>query len=211
MEHGGLASKLTNLELGYMSIIMQPEYDWIDFFEAANKRLMSENSELLSDNLSERTVCGCLSQILYDELKRTHYSDYFVDVEYNRNNGKLKTIIDGSLKVVTINCDLIIHSRRRNLLKDNLIALEMKKSERAENDKIKDRERLTALTKKSYDNIYSVDGINLPEHVCGYSLGIYYEIKLRDNIILIEYYKDGKLHGVKELAIKRDIDREVGF
>lgn len=183
---------------------MKPEYDWIDFFEAANNRFILENLELFSDNLSERTLCGCLSQILYEDLKGTTFSDYFVDVEYNRNNGKLKTIIDGSLKVVTINCDLIIHSRRKKSFNDNLVAFEMKKSKRAKKDKNNDRERLVALTKLSYDDTYFVDSTSLPEHVCGYSLGVYYEINLRCNTILIEYYKEGKLYGEKEIAIIKE-------
>lgn len=183
---------------------MNSEFDWIAFFEAANNRFVTGNLELFSDNLSERTMCGCLSQILYEDLKGTSYSDYYVDVEYNRNDGKIKTILDGNLKIVTINCDLIIHSRRKNLYKDNLLALEMKKSERAEEDKKNDRERLVALTKTSYDDTYTVNGTTLPEHVCGYSLGIYYEINLRSNKILIEYYKVGKLHQKNEFDINRE-------
>ena len=184
---------------------MKTEYDWIAFFEEANNRFISGNLELFSDNLCERTICGCLSQLLHEDLKKTSFSDYYVDVEYNRNNGKLKTILNGSLKVVTINCDLIIHSRRKNLYKDNLIALEMKKSERSEEEKKNDRERLIALTKTSYDDTYTVDGVTSPEHVCGYNLGIYYEINLRCDTILLEYYKEGKLHRKNEITINRPI------
>lgn len=181
---------------------MTLECDWIAFFEPANNRFLSNNLELFTAQLSERTLCGCLAQILAEDLKNTPFAEYIVDVEYNRNNGKLKTILDGNLKEVTINCDLIIHSRGKYPEKDNLVALEMKKSDRPEEDKNKDRERLIALTKSSYDDTYSADGITLPEHVCGYSLGIYYEINFRRSVILIEYYKMGTLFNKKEIAIK---------
>ena len=41
--------------------------------------------------------------------------DYYVDVEYNRNKGKIKTIIDDNENVININCYLIIHSRGENI------------------------------------------------------------------------------------------------
>lgn len=53
---------------------------------------------------------------------------YYADVEYNRNkDGRVKTILNKKMEVVTINCDLILHSRGNNTKCDNLIAIEMKK------------------------------------------------------------------------------------
>ena len=75
--------------------------------------------------------------------------------------------------VVPIQCDLIVHSRGKNIENDNLIAIEMKKSTRPKSEFIDDRKRLRALTKESYDDIWSNDGIALPELVCGYDIGIY--------------------------------------
>jgi hypothetical protein len=51
----------------------------------------------------------------------------------------------------------------------------MKKASAPENEKQNDKLRLMALTKDSYDDVWSFDGKTLPEHVCGYTLGIYYE------------------------------------
>ena len=87
---------------------------------------------------------------LHEALKKTKFSDYFVDVEYNRNiGGTLKTLkktIRGlDEQIVTINCDLIVHSRGQNILCDNLIALEMKKSTGRKVDKDNDRNRLECL------------------------------------------------------------------
>ena len=69
----------------------------------------------------------------------------------------------------------------------------MKKSNRREVDKEKDKSRLKLLTKKSFDNEWNPDGISLPQYVCGYILGIYYEIDIEKRMIHIELYKDGKM------------------
>ncbi len=69
----------------------------------------------------------------------------------------------------------------------------MKKSYRIKKEKEDDRARLTALTRDSYDGVWSFDGKTLPEHVCGYDLGIYYEIDLKTRLIYIEYYVKGEL------------------
>ena len=75
---------------------------------------------------------------------------------------------------------------------DNLIAIEMKKSNALAREKQKDRERLIALTKDSFNDVWAWDN-NFPEHVCRYVLGVYYEINYRRNLISIEYYRNGQL------------------
>ena len=55
-------------------------------------------------------------------------------------------------------------------------------------EKENDKARLVALTKDSYDGVWSFDGKTLPEHVCGYDLGIYYEIDSKNCLVYIEYY-----------------------
>lgn len=48
---------------------------------------------MFQTQVSERTLCGALMIEIHEELKRTKFSDYFVDVEYNRNiGGKIKTL-----------------------------------------------------------------------------------------------------------------------
>ena len=102
-------------------------------FEHANQMFLKQNAMLFEAQVSERTLCGALMIELHEALKYTKYKDYFVDVEYNRNVvGKLKTInktIQGlEQHIVQINCDFIVHSRGQKKFQDNLIALEMKKS-----------------------------------------------------------------------------------
>lgn len=89
-----------------------------------------------------------LKAFLREELNKTPYKDYHIDNEYNRNCGKVKTTINGEMKEITIQCDLIVHSRGTNKQRDNLIAVEMKKSYQTQECKDSDRDRLCALTRK---------------------------------------------------------------
>lgn len=75
----------------------------------------------------------------------------------------------------------------------------MKKHTRPKKDKDNDRLRLIALTKDSYDDIWSYDGTVLPEHVCRYKLGVYYEINYTKKTILLEYYFNGNFNKSEEI------------
>lgn len=176
----------------------------IDLFESANSNFIATDLDLFISKASERTLCGALMLHLNNLVQGSEFASYKVDVEYNRNkNGKVKThikTIHGPKDVIVkINCDLIIHSRGNNIDQDNLIAIEMKKSDRKQEDKDSDRMRLIALTKDSYNDIWSFDGTALPEHVCRYALGIYYEVNYRKRIVKIEYYKKGQKFDEKEI------------
>lgn len=101
--------------------------------------------------------------------------------------------MNDDLNPINIQCDLILHSRGHHPEQDNLIAIEMKKSTRSAVDKTKDRNRLRALTKDSFDDVWSFNGKTLPEHVCRYVLGVYYEINYARKTILIKYYSKGNI------------------
>ena len=166
-------------------------------FLVANKTFLRDEKDLFSSEVSERCLCGSLMLHLNRQiLKHKKYEGYYTDVEYNRNRGNIKTIkktVKGANEqIISVTCDLIIHSRGNHPEQDNLIALEMKKSNSRLAEKKKDRERLMALTKDTFDDVWSYDGITLPEHVCGYVVGIYYEINFESKEIYIEYYKQGE-------------------
>ena len=59
------------------------------------------------------------------------------------------------------------------------------------NEKI--RECLKALIRKSLDNIWTYNGTELPQNICRYVLGVYYEINTSRMEVEIEYYQDGEL------------------
>ena len=85
---------------------------------------------------------------------------------------------------------------------DNLIAIEMKKSNRPKKEKNDDRRRIIALSKDRYGDVLSNDGETLPEHVCRYKLGIYYEINFSKKFILLEYYYRGNLEVEEKVSLK---------
>ena len=68
----------------------------------------------------------------------------------------------------------------------------MKKANRPDDAKQKDKNRLIALTKDK-NSTWSYDGKTLPDCVCYYILGVYYEIDWKHKQIHLEYYRCGKL------------------
>ena len=177
---------------------MKSYQEMVDLFEHANAAFLEHDKALFSNQVSERTLCGALMLHIHDIIARDRkFVGYHADVEYNRNKGAIettrKTIRGIDSEIIPINCDLIVHSRGEIVEQDNLIAIEMKKTTAPRADKEKDRERLIALTKDSFDDVWSFGGKALPEHVCRYVLGVYYEIDYKRKSILIEYYRKGRM------------------
>jgi hypothetical protein len=143
--------------------------------------------------VNERNNCGRLAIYLQQHATDAGLSTYYADPEYNRKQGgQIKTILDRKMQIITINCDLILHSRGASIAEDNLIAIEMKKADRPESEKNDDRNRLRAMTKKSFDDTWSNDGTTHPEHVCGYKLGLYIELDASKREAILEYYQSGR-------------------
>lgn len=162
------------------------------FKEALSSFFKNEKENILSD-VSERSLCSRLAHYLEILLSKYELQDYYADSEYNRKQeGQVKTILNDKETVVTISCDVIVHSRGENIEQDNLIAIEMKKSNRPQSEKDSDRNRLRALTKDSYDGVWSYDGKTHPEHVCGYILGFYMEIEQASRKCFFETYIKGE-------------------
>lgn len=158
---------------------------------AVSRFVDAETANILS-GVSERNLCGRLALILESVAHECGLAGYFAAVEYNRKQGgKVKTIINKDYKVISINCDLILHSRGDNVESDNLIAIEMKKSNRPEKEKESDRSRLRTMTKSSYDGVWSHDGTAHPEHVCGYDLGAFIELDQHEREKRVEYFANG--------------------
>lgn len=165
------------------------------FIDCSNLFVTNEK-ELILSGVSERCLCGSFMLILRRALDSSEFRNYFSDIEYNRNfNGLTKTIIDNNTEVVMITCDLIIHSRGLIPAQDNLIAVEMKRDNHLETEKEKDRIRLRALTSSTNDTMmYLGNGVELPRHVCGYLVGVFYEISILNRHVNIEYYRDGAIY-----------------
>jgi len=173
---------------------MRMEEKLNNIFRISNEKFLLREVDNIQNGVAERNLCGRLSIYLSENINKSEFSEYYVDPEYNRNyDGRIKTILDEEFNEIVINCDIIIHSRGKNIKQDNLIAFEMKKSNRSQEEKDSDRKRLRALTKDSYDDVWSADGITLPEYVCGYVWGIYLEINNIERTQLVEHYQKGIL------------------
>lgn len=102
---------------------------------------------LLDKDLSERCICAKFATHLEKVLSITKYSDYIVDVEYNRGmdgNEYAKKRLYGRDAIV----DLIVHKRgydSENGGFDNLICIEMKKRGGVRN-LADDKNRLRTMT-----------------------------------------------------------------
>ncbi|ELE1909268.1 hypothetical protein ACW0FU_004286 [Vibrio vulnificus] len=163
------------------------------FHESLNDFFQREANNILS-GVAERNLCSRLAMQLEPRAMMNGLAGYYADTEYNRKqNGKVKTILDDDMQVVVINCDLILHSRGEIMGRDNLIAIEMKKSERPEAEKVSDRARLRTMTKPSFDDIWSFDGETHPEHVCGYELGYFIEINRQNREYIVQKFAHGEL------------------
>jgi len=155
-----------------------------DFFE--------EELQSILDDVAERSLCARLAMHFERYMKEFNLEGYYADTEYNRKQGgKVKTILLGNEEIIPITCDLIVHSRGQSVTKDNLIALEMAKSNKSEDDLRSDRIRLMAMTKVAYDDIWSADGVTHPEHVCGYVKGLYLILDRTKRVAYLEHYAQG--------------------
>jgi len=126
--------------------------DLRELFFRSFEQFAEREAENILDGTSERNLCARWAPLLEKAAVEAGYGEYRADTEYNRKqSGQVKTILDETMHVVRITCDLILHSRGRVPERDNLIAIEMKRLSHPEREKQKDRVRLRALTKASYD------------------------------------------------------------
>jgi hypothetical protein len=162
-----------------------------NLFKTSSDTFFEKETAHILNGVAERSLCSRLAMYLEQLMPGFGIEGYYADTEYNRKqDGQIKTILDDQMEVVVINCDLIVHSRG-NEAPDNLIAIEMKKSNRPASEKLSDRNRLRALTKKN--DVWSYDGKVHPEHVSGYIIGVYMELDLKKRKCLFEKYKGGDL------------------
>ena len=171
----------------------------LEIFYGANKKFIRDNISNIELGASEITLQGDFSQAFKEILKEMKISNYFADINYNRNKHFIKCIINDKMEFLEIFCDLIIHSRGVSLEQDNLLAIEMKKKENKK-DRLKDKKRLEIMTSDTY-----VDEIlfeELPTYICRYSLGIFYDLDSKKRQIKLEFYQHGKIVGGQTIEYK---------
>ncbi|AVQ23730.1 hypothetical protein LDK18_06020 [Fusobacterium nucleatum subsp. nucleatum ATCC 23726] len=149
----------------------------IDIFEKAKNEFLEKEKTIIKNDTNERTLTQRLAFYLELQLRKNiKYENYSVDCEYNRKEEDIKRLKFGkNTDKKEIYPDIIVHQRK---IKNNLIAIEMKKTTSRNTDKIKDIEKLEALTDRK--NGYH------------YTLGIYFELDITDNNNIIKFFVDGK-------------------
>ncbi len=177
----------------------RPELIFNDAFDL----LIKCEGRILLEDVSERSTCGRLAHFIQVQLKSEGVMGYYADTEYNRKQrGQVKTVINHELRVIPITADLIVHSRGAIAApKDNLIAIEAKKAGRPEHEKENDINRLIAMTREPYNGVWNFEDGH-PEHVCGYAVGIFMEIRLQQNQVAFEYFKRGQKTKERLVAIQ---------
>lgn len=100
-----------------------------NILETAISKLNENDVYLIENDLSERCICSRLAFYIQQTLMTSRFSEYIVDVEYNRGAKG----IEKSPKVLhdkKIVVDLIVHKRGyfEDYGFDNLFCIEMKKS-----------------------------------------------------------------------------------
>ncbi len=163
-----------------------------ELFTSAFESMMAAEAEHVLSGVSEQNVCGRLAFYLERAKPEFGFGAYIVDTEYNRKqNRRVKTIIDHRSRVIRIRADIIVHTRGKVVKGDNLIAVEMKKSGASATAIQRDRDRLRAMTKSSYDGVWSVGDGTHPEHVCGYEAGFLVMLDLERKCVRIERFAQG--------------------
>lgn len=122
--------------------------------ECLNNAIAEFNSHeqyLISRDLSERCICAKFASYLEKTVLASEFSEYTVDVEYNRGS-KGNEYAAKELQGKKIVVDLIVHKRGYFAESgfDNLFCIEMKKSYKSRSDMTADKNRLRLLTDGSY-------------------------------------------------------------
>lgn len=88
------------------------------FDESADIFFVDEAQNILS-KIAERNLCCRLAIYMTPKLGEYGFNNYYADTEYNRKQGgRVKTILDDDENIITIQCDLIVHSRGEFLKND---------------------------------------------------------------------------------------------
>lgn len=150
----------------------------IDIFEKAKNEFLEKEKAIIKNDTNERTLTQRLAFYLELQLRKNiKYENYSVDCEYNRKEEDIKRLKFGkNTDKKEIYPDIIVYQRK---IKNNLIAIEMKKTTSRNTDKIKDIEKLEALTDRKNDYHYT--------------LGIYFELDITDNNNIINFFVDGEV------------------
>lgn len=170
-------------------------------------RLVLENEgPIITNTINERSICHKFAEYLQ---KQEGFSEYYVDVEYNRDysrgpdqpkylkiiriefEDKEKEISENEAelfyKEVTTYPDIIIHKRLTN--DDNLLVIEVKKDNNKSDWSI-DLKKLEGFTTVVNEGGY------------GYTLGSHVTFLINKKQAIIQWYREGRKWGKERIIIK---------
>lgn len=132
----------------------QQQNEILQLLNSAIGHFNTNEQYLIRHDLSERCICSKFAMYLEKTLVNSNFSDYIVDVEYNRgmNGNPYAAKMIESRNIIV---DLIVHKRGydEQLGFDNLFCIEMKKGRGIERLK-SDKKRLKILTDERYGFCY---------------------------------------------------------
>lgn len=165
----------------------EKEKELIETFLHALCVVHKKDSSLFEDDVNERDVCSHIMSEIEKIKNEKWFSNYSVDVDYNRMlGGGPKIIYDERIKKdIPIIPDLVIHGRGRINGHENLLCVEVKKSSASKSEKEDDLHRLRFLTRRS------VKKIEKEKYVFGYYVGIYYEYNSNKESSILKIFKYG--------------------
>ena len=164
--------------------------DVMRFFEAAFNDFLKTEAKSIVDDVHEQSLCGQLAQRLNSLKPGFGFDGYHVDTEYNRMKFDVIKKVFREGNTADIRADLIVHVVG---VRDNLLALEVKKADRSVEGRRKredDRQRLMAMTTR-YDISPGL------EHVYDYTLGVFIELDRAMRTYVVEEFRDGSSLGEK--------------
>lgn len=178
MAQNNYISRLSNEEL--TSLLL-------DLFYMSNSMMLRRDLSEIYKNVSERSICSNLKEMMAANLNSPYFEGYYADVEYNRGPGNLLKAIEIENEGMAVQCDLIVHSRGQQSIIDNLICIEMKKlGVPGVNE---DRSRIIEMTKTDL-HCYRRNRMYI---VRGYKLGILYVYDYKNSKLHLEFYQNGQL------------------
>lgn len=137
--------------------------------------------------------------MLYLELLKSTYGfpQYYADCEFNRmhdDGDPVKRYKDEVRGVIPLVCDVIVHGREEMPERDNLIAIEMKKTGRPADETLANQRRLRALTMPLYKRTGPQgEPSAFAGYVSGYELGILIVLDPAHVRFRVEEYRSGAL------------------
>lgn len=159
----------------------------VDVFWLANAWMMKDDGPFLDNSSNEKTILGILVHKLSLLLPLFNLNGYFVDLGYESGDQMMIETGNDLQSEICLDSDIVIHSRKKKDL-DRLLCLNIKKSCRHHQTKVRNKNTIKHMT----DLSYPPDNSN--KNTSGFLLGIYCEYNSKAKTMHVELYKGGDMY-----------------